>query len=279
MRDSTPCVGRIATVLRRICDAGIESAYLMSPSTSLSVSHAATNSPRFRVWIRRETQSEGQFSIRFSVEDGKGLLRVARPGVLIDPPAHPSGAESRLTGAQLRASRFLHVWDSGRSRQGYTLTRMDEPSLDRAPDDRWVELLVTDGGVLCYLSLPDVMPESPESPESEGEIEDHPTSPREELDSLPVDAGGLGGAAAPAREPLRFTALSLSTTMQDEAAQLQRVVETVIPQPVVAAQRVESPHELSAPLVRHLRRQLARQGARVLELEEEIRRLRVLYGR
>lgn len=241
----------------------------MSPSTSPSVSHSAANSPRFRVWIRRETESEGPFSIRFVVEDGKGLLRVSRPGVLIDPPARPSGAESRLTGAQLRASRFLHVWDSGRSRQGYTLTRMDEPSLDRAPDDRWVELLVTEGGVLCYLSLPDVMPESEE------EVEDHPTSPREELDSLPVDAGGLGGAAAPAREPLRFTALSLSTTLQDEAPQLQRVVETVMPQPVIAAQRVESPLELSAPLVRHLRRQLARQGARVLELEEEIRRLRL----
>ena len=118
MGDSTPRVRGIATVLRRIRGTGIESVHLMSSD--------ATTSPRFRVWIRRETESEGPFSIRFEVEEGKGLLRVARPGVLIDPPASPTGAESRLTGQQLRASRFLHVWDSGRSRQGYSLTRVDE---------------------------------------------------------------------------------------------------------------------------------------------------------
>jgi hypothetical protein len=221
------------------------------------------------VWIRRETDSEGPFSIRFEVEEGKGLLRVARPGVLIDPPARPSGAESRLTGAQLRASRFLHVWDSGRSRQGYTLTRMDEPSLERAPGDRWVELLATEGGVLCYLSLPDVLPEAEE------EDEDHPTSPRYGLDDLSEGAAGLDAAAASEREPLRFTALSLPETTQDQAPQLQRVVQTLVSESVLTSQRVESAHELSAPLVRHLRRQLARQGARVLELEEEIRRLRL----
>ncbi len=248
--------------MRQIRGTGIESVHLMSSD--------ATTSPRFRVWIRRETESEGPFSIRFEVEEGKGLLRVSRPGVLIDPPARPTGAESRLTGQQLRASRFLHVWDSGRSRQGYSLTRVDEASLERAPGDRWVELLVSEGGVLCYLSLPEVFPESEE------EVEDEPTSPRELEDTASEEVAveaGLAPAPEGAREPLRVNVYSLPPIA---AAPLLPAAERAIPgaledPPMMDFAAVDATP--SGPLVRHLRRQLARQSARILELEEEIRRL------
>jgi hypothetical protein len=221
----------------------------------------ATTSSRFRVWIRRETDSEGPFSIRFEVEEGKGLLRVSRPGVLIDPPARPSGAESRLTSQQLRASRFLHVWDSGRSRQGYSLTRVDEDSLERAPGDRWVELLVREGSVLCYLSLPEAFPESDE------DVEDEATSPREWEDAPSEDV-----AEASPRDPLRFAVPAVPPIV---AELLPPAAERTIPSTPVEAQMggVAVDATPSGPLVRHLRRQLARQSARILELEEEIRRL------
>src|SRR5688572_17914471 len=65
----------------------------------------------FRVWLRRRDSDDAPFALKFEVRGGKGVLRVARPGVLIDPPARPSGQEERLTSAQVRQSRFLHVVD------------------------------------------------------------------------------------------------------------------------------------------------------------------------
>lgn len=109
--------------------------------------------PRFRLWVRRQAVAEGPFSVRFEVFDGKGILRVARPGVLIDPPARPIGFEERLTVGQLRSSRFLLVWDGGRARQGYLLGRIDEGTMDRLELDRWVELETFVEGGFRYLTL------------------------------------------------------------------------------------------------------------------------------
>ncbi len=109
--------------------------------------------PRFRLWVRRQAVAEGPFSVRFEVFDGKGILRVARPGVLIDPPARPIGFEERLTPGQLRSSRFLLVWDGGRARQGYLLGRIDEGAIDRLELDRWVELETFVEGGFRYLVL------------------------------------------------------------------------------------------------------------------------------
>ena len=94
--------------------------------------------PRFRLWLRRQNVAEGPFALRFEVMDGKGILRVARPGVLIDPPARPVGLEERLTTQQLRSTRFILVWDGGRARQGHLLNRLDEAQLDRVELDRWL---------------------------------------------------------------------------------------------------------------------------------------------
>jgi hypothetical protein len=110
--------------------------------------------PRFRIWLRRQAHADGPYSVRFEVFDGKGILRVARPGVLIDPPARPLGFEERLTAPQVRASRFLLVWDGGRARQGNLLGRLDEASLERLELDRWVELGTHLEGAFRYLVLP-----------------------------------------------------------------------------------------------------------------------------
>ena len=105
------------------------------------------SSVSFRIWVRRSARGEAPFSVRFEVFDGKGILRVARPGILIDPPARVSGFEEQLTGEQLKASRFLHVWGAGRKRQSHILSRLEDARLDRLAPDDWYELaVVTDGG-------------------------------------------------------------------------------------------------------------------------------------
>jgi hypothetical protein len=113
----------------------------------------APPAPRFRIWIRRQAITEGPYSVRFEVFDGKGLLRVARPGVLIDPPARPLGFEERLTANQLRTSRFLLVWDAGRARQGFLLGRLDEAKLEAMDADRWSELETHVEGGFRYLVI------------------------------------------------------------------------------------------------------------------------------
>ena len=244
-------------------------------------------------------------AIRFEVTEGKGILRVARPGVLIDPPARPTGLEERLTSAQLRASRFLHVWEGGR--QGHSLAQLEESGLERLPVDLWVALAPSADSTLHYLLLPDVAPEVDE------EVGDAPTSPNRMLANLRQDL-----ASAVAAEDELIEAVSgtdevpfdtLPDDEEDEPAPVRRGAREVVfppsappsprptgtapPVPPVRppAPRVEedvlspairlgpSPEDDASPatpLVRHLRRQVGRQGARILELEEEVRRLRAV---
>ncbi len=136
----------------------------------MAVEGANTVAQRFHVWIRRGAESPGAFALRFEVLDGKGILRVTRPGLLSDPPARRTGLEERLTADQVRASRFLQVWDGGRYRQGHQLARLVDPRLASLPADRWVELLVEPHGKTPQLVLPaDLGPES-------GEVDDESTA-------------------------------------------------------------------------------------------------------
>lgn len=109
------------------------------------------DAPKFRFWVRRSPGEGAVYSIRFEVDGGKGLLRVARPGVLVDPPAREFGFEERLTSAQVRASRFLHVWEGGRKRQGYVLSRLTDAVLAELPLGSWEELSVVNDGGFCWL--------------------------------------------------------------------------------------------------------------------------------
>ncbi len=255
------------------------------------MSTSSPNSPRFRVWIRRQSRVDGPFSIKFEVEEGKGVLRVARPGVLIDPPARPTGAEDRLTGAQLRASRFLHVWDNGRGRQGHSLTRLEESSLDRLPLENWVPLVPSEDSALHYLFLPDI------APEVEDEVAgDEPTYPRrilanlrEDLSSLTIDDAIEAGSVtdevpldalpdededAPPAEPTRLEALENPISHLVSAVPGAETVPPAEPSVLTVLSSTDADPANVTPLVRHLRRQVERQGSRILELEEEVRLLR-----
>ena len=129
---------------------------------------------RFQVWVRRSGDPANGFSLRFEVREGKGILRVARPGVLVDPPARPSGHEERLTATQVRASRFLHVWDGGRFRQSHLLVKLEEPALDLLPAERWVELVPSSEANSAVLVLPSTMADPPRN-------DDEPTWPRRQM--------------------------------------------------------------------------------------------------
>ncbi|MDP2306723.1 MAG: hypothetical protein Q8P18_11930 [Pseudomonadota bacterium] len=134
-----------------------------------------------RLWIRRTSEPHGAYTIRFEVADGKGILRVGRPGVLVDPPARPSGSEERLTAAQVSTTRFLHVWDGGRYRQAHALTRLTEAQLEGLPAERWVGLaFVTEGSALVLMlpSIPDVEEADGREP---ARVDDEPTWPRREM--------------------------------------------------------------------------------------------------
>ncbi len=127
---------------------------------------------RFQVWIRRRVESAGPYSIRFEVTEGKGILRVVRPGVLVDPPARPSGFEERLSAAQVGTTRFLHVWDGGRYRQPHSFARLDASRLDTMPLDRWIALVSVTEGATSIFHLPTNF-----DTES-GRHDDEPTWPR-----------------------------------------------------------------------------------------------------
>lgn len=146
-------------------------------------------SERFQVWVRRSTEPADGFSLRFEVrEGGKGILRVARPGVLVDPPARPSGHEERLTASQIRASRFLHVWDGGRFRQSYLLVRLEEVALEQLPAERWIELLAAAEAGSAMLLLPNTIEEPTRT-------DDEPTWPRRQMMAeLRRELQGLGAA-------------------------------------------------------------------------------------
>lgn len=124
--------------------------------------------------------------MRFEVQEGKGILRVARPGVLIDPPARALGMEERLSAAQLRSTRFILVWDGGRARQGHLLNRIDELQLERVETDRWHELeIVVDGG-FRYVVLAASMPPREAQPPRPKSRRPSLSELRQALDSITV---------------------------------------------------------------------------------------------
>lgn len=124
--------------------------------------------------------------MRFEVQDGKGILRVARPGVLIDPPARALGMEERLSAAQLRSTRFILVWDGGRARQGHLLNRIDELQLERVETDRWHELeIIVDGG-FRYVVLAAPMPPREAQPARQKSRRPSLSELRQALDSITV---------------------------------------------------------------------------------------------
>ncbi|TVQ90119.1 MAG: hypothetical protein EA397_14310 [Deltaproteobacteria bacterium] len=68
---------------------------------------------------------------------------------------------AEATGDQLRAGRFVHVLASGRRRQSYSMSRIDDDRLQRLDDSRWTELQSFTEFGLRYLDLPDLSASAP----------------------------------------------------------------------------------------------------------------------
>lgn len=137
--------------------------------------------PSFQFWIRRSGDASDPFALKFRVSHGKGLLRVAHPDVLLDPPAAEEGQQESLSAEVVRASRFLLVSDGGRSRKGFFLAALGDAFLDRLPLDIWVELSPRVAGDMRLLvprtRLPGMV--SSDVPPSDSEPEDLVTNPRD----------------------------------------------------------------------------------------------------
>ncbi len=112
----------------------------------------------FQFWIKRTEDAAGPYSLRFEVRNGKGLLRVAHPDVLLDPPASTSGLQDGLDADVVRASRFLLVAEAGRVRKGFFLAALGAEFLDRLPQGLWVELTPRIAGDMRLLVPPPRLP-------------------------------------------------------------------------------------------------------------------------
>lgn len=93
--------------------------------------------PDFRVYIKRLPGYVPLVSLRYEVHEGHGELIV---GEAHKASASPSGEVGEVTGEQVRAGRFVHVLASGRRRQSYSLSHLDDDRILRLDDQRWTEL-------------------------------------------------------------------------------------------------------------------------------------------
>ena len=104
-----------------------------------------------RVWVRREDGGV-TFGLRFEAPGGKGVLRVERAGVRLDPPARMAGSEGGLSAEQLRGARFAAARD-GR-RLAFDLERLDDAALARLSPGAWRVLVAEEHGERAQLVLP-----------------------------------------------------------------------------------------------------------------------------
>lgn len=215
--------------------------------------------PPFRFWVRRSPGAGSTYALRFEVFDGKGVLRVSRPGRLVDPPARGSGYEPDLEPTAVRGSQFVHLSAQGNRRQTWFLSRVNEPLLHQLAPGAWLELVPQ-----IELGAPHlvVVPPEPAQPE--------PLAPPR---PLPVQAAPSQPAPAPALpvgEPALQTAATeaaSATARPAEPAAPRRTRRTASPPPFVP----EDP--TSRMLVRHLRRQLAEARLQNEVLEGRVREL------
>lgn len=185
-------------------------------------------SPPAKIWVRRPNADDGLFAVRFEVTSGKGMLRIERPGVLIDPPARPTGIEERLTAKQVLKAKFVVVFDDGRARQVHLFERLVGPDLEHLEMERWHEIVVGTDGVLRYADL--VVPAEPPS----AMITPSP-SPRFVLLPLPDGDGSVASGWMPP-EPL---------VPAGPEARLRRALAAAIPVPVALLEDEEAEEMLA----------------------------------
>lgn len=248
--------------------------------------------PHYRIWVRRQAEWGGSYSLRFEVARGRGLLRVARPGVTVDPPARASGQEDGLTASQVLQSRFLYAGDGQRGRRALSLGRVDIAALSGLYGSDWVELRETEADGGAWLELPATRGEGEEDTEDQptdvlrmiAELRAHLRDASPVIDDappprVPAARAATGGVAAEdmgfvfdefgAEPPPPRPAAPVATPAEPaEPAQPAQPAEPA------AAAGDEVPgaglHARRTTLVRHLRRKLVDAQLRALELEARV---------
>lgn len=247
----------------------------------------------YRIWVRRSTEPGGSYALRFEATRGKGLLRVVRPGVMVDPPARTAGVEEGLTASQVLQSRYIHAADGGRPRQQVLFGRIDLGVLSSLEPEVWHECGDQDRDGRRYATL------GPPPADEDEDVDDAPTDVQRMIaelrahlrDATPVvddapmlvvhgssmvgEVASFGNVLA---EPGQSPAVPVEPPRQPGGPE---------PSPAVTSAPAGAPpesasddgwagvafHARTTTLVRHLRRQIERGRLRILELEEEVRRL------
>ena len=138
--------------------------------------------PDFVVKVRRLPGYEPTIALRFEMNEGFGEMLVGS-----NRKASPTtaGELPEVQGPELRAGRFVHVLASGRRRQSYALSRLDDARLQRLPDADWTVLVpVTEFGIR-YLDLPDL---GPTQSVAAIQVSSDPTPPRASASTRPSTA-------------------------------------------------------------------------------------------
>lgn len=105
----------------------------------------------FRILVRRVPGYEPAAAVRFEMREGYGELHIGERK-RASPAAQ--GEISEAPGEQVRMGRFVHVLSSGKRRQSYSLSRLDDERLQRLSEEKWIELVpITEFGIR-YLDLP-----------------------------------------------------------------------------------------------------------------------------
>lgn len=135
--------------------------------------------PSFSIWIARLNEPDGPYGVRFEMSDSKGILRIPRVGVFVEPPARNLGVELRLSVDQVLNARFVHLWGRGSFRQTWIFNRVEALHLEQLQVGQWVEMFGELDGGLLFLLLPEM--ELPSEDEAvalgEAEGEDETTDP------------------------------------------------------------------------------------------------------
>lgn len=265
-----------------------------------------------RAWVRRASPSTLTWAFRYEVEEGRAVLRVARPGVLIVPPARSRGHEDQLSADQLRTSVLLYVPNGPGPRRSCSLGRLDDRFLLELDPEVWTELRVelqTGNGQDHILPpLPDevisltgevdpALPTLIDLVDLARLIEKMPT-PRLEDDDIEevIEAGEEGSASTRESEPLRRTdgPRALPRTIPTSRVERQPPpVHSPAAAPAAAPAPTHLPTSLPLPpsaieplptialaesrdsrhLTRHLRRQLDRKDQELIELRARLQEL------
>ncbi len=97
--------------------------------------------PGFDFRLQRSDAQPAEYSVEYVVREGAlARLRVARAGGSETPGLGPAGEFRRLSGSELRASRFELSWDGGARRIAYGLQSLAPSDLDHLVPGTWYNL-------------------------------------------------------------------------------------------------------------------------------------------